>query len=115
MSGEIIKHEKNSQEKKETRMNYNCESAAESSVRMLALSERPSFNGENVESAKQFMKDLEELFDLVRITDPMLKKYHFKSELSGLSTMWYDSLDDPSTLAWSTVKEAKIHWYWRLS
>ena len=90
MSGEIIKDEKNSQEKKETRMNYNCESAAESSVRMLALSERPSFNGESVESAKQFMKDLEELFDLVRITDrpdPMLKKYHFKSKLSGLSAM----------------------------
>ena len=48
-------------------------------MRMLALSERPSFNGESVESAKQFMKDLEDLFDLVRITDPMLKKYHFKS------------------------------------
>src|SRR3954451_24702092 len=109
MSGEIIKDEKISQEKKETRMNYNCESAAESSVRMLALSERPLFNGESVESAKQFMKNLEEGFGLARITDSTLKTYHFNSKLRGLPAMWYDSLDDPSSLTWSTVKDAFLN------
>ena len=110
-----MKDEINNQEEKELRMNYNCESAAESSVRMLALSERPSFSGENGESAKQFMKNLEEVFSLVRITDPMLRKYHFKSKLRGLPAMWYDSLDDPSFLSWPTVKEAFLKEFDRTS
>jgi hypothetical protein len=112
MSGEVIKDEernkqkeKNVQDGKEMKGIY-CETAAESQVRMLALSERPSFSGESSESAKQFMKNLEEGFGLARITDSMLKIYHFNSKLRGLPAMWYDSLDDPSSLAWSTVKDA---------
>ena len=101
MGGDSIKDDK--QDEKGVMANYH-ESAAESSMRMLALSERLSFSGESGESAKQFMKNLEEGFGLARITDPMLKKYHFNSKLRGLSVMWYDSLDDPSSLSWSTVK-----------
>jgi transposase InsO family protein len=115
MSDEVIKdekrnkqEEKNVQDGKEMKGIY-CETAAESQVRMLALSERPSFSGESSESAKQFMKNLEEGFGLARITDSTLKTYHFNSKLRGLPAMWYDSLDDPSSLTWSTVKDAFLN------
>jgi hypothetical protein len=106
MSVETVKEEgQNIQEERGTKVKYR-ESEAESSAGMSALSQCPSFSNESSESVKQFMKKLEVAFCLARVTDPMIKKYYFNSKLRGLPSMWYDSLDDSSSLSWTTVKDS---------
>lgn len=75
-------------------------------IGQLALNAVRVFCGKNGASAKLFIRDLEEAFELLKITVDKHMKYYFEKKLQGLPLEWYQSLkDDYSCKTWISLKE----------
>jgi len=74
----------------------------------LALELVPVFSGSEEQSAKWFIRELEEALDLSNITIDKYKKYYFKEKLKGLPLQWYESVrddDDYQSMTWDLLKK----------
>lgn len=73
----------------------------------LALELVPVFSGSESQSAKWFIRELEEALDLSNITIGKYKKYYFKEKLKRLPLQWYESVrgdDDYQSMTWDLLK-----------
>jgi len=74
----------------------------------LALELVPVFSGSEEQSAKWFIRELEEALDLSNITIDKFKKYYFKEKLKGSPLQWYESVrvdDDYQSMTWDLLKK----------
>jgi hypothetical protein len=83
-------------------------------IASLALESVPAFSGSEEESAKLFLRDLEEAFDLSNVNVDKYKKYHLKEKLKGLPLQWYESLTDIDEYqSWDLLKERFIQQFYK--
>jgi len=74
----------------------------------LALELVPVFSGSEAQSAKWFIRELEEALDLSNITIGKYKKYYFKEKLEGLPLQWYENVRDDNdyqSMTWDLLKK----------
>jgi len=74
----------------------------------IALNTNVYFSGLKGESARQFIEELEESFDMDNVKEDKYKKYYFKKKLRGLPSNWYEHIikNDKTYANWDDVKSA---------
>ena len=83
-------------------------------IASLALESVLAFSGSEEESAKSFMRDLEEAFYVSNVTVDECKQFYLERKLTGVPPVWYESVRDCDEYpSWDLLKKSFIEEFYR--